>query len=68
MKSPLCIKIGGILEYLLSKWLEDKNITPFQIISTKKKIEWKDVSFHKIIEFYMINSRKYADEIGIYTD
>ncbi|GAH43370.1 unnamed protein product [marine sediment metagenome] len=45
-----CIKIGGILEYLLTKWLEEKNITPSQIISTKKKIEWKDVSFHKMID------------------
>lgn len=63
-----CIKIGGILEYLLSKWLEDKNITPSQITSNKKAKKWKDVKFHEMIKFYMENSRKYADEIGTYTD
>ena len=26
-----CVKIGGIIEYLLVIWLEDKSITPSQI-------------------------------------
>ncbi len=63
-----CIKIGGILEYLLTKWLQNKSVTPSQISSNKKVKKWKDVSFHKMIEFYMNNSRKYIDEIGTYTD
>jgi len=63
-----CIKIGGILEYLLTKWLQEKGITPQQIINTKKVKNWKDVSFHQMIEFYMNNSRTYADELGTYTD
>ena len=63
-----CIKIGGIIEYLLTKWLQDKGVSPSQIISTKKVKKWKDVSFHQMIDFYMNNSRNYADEIGTYTD
>lgn len=63
-----CIKMGGILEYLLTIWLQKKGLTPYQISSSKKVKKWKDVSFHKMIEFYMKNSRKYADEIGTYTD
>ena len=63
-----CIKIGGILEYLLTKWLQGKGLTPSQIIGTTKVKNWKDVSFHQMIDFYMNNSRNYADEIGTYTD
>ena len=63
-----CVKIGGIIEYLLVIWLEDKSITPSQITGTTKTKKWKDVSFHKMIEFYMNNSKSYSDEIGTYTD
>ena len=63
-----CVKIGGIIEYLLVIWLEDKSITPSQITGTTKTKKWKDVSLHKMIEFYMNNSKSYSDEIGTYTD
>lgn len=63
-----CIKIGGILEYLLTIWLEDKSITPSQITGNPKTNKWKDLSFHKMIEFYMNNSKIYSNEIGTYTD
>ncbi len=62
------IKIGGILEYLLTNWLKDKGITPSQILNTKKVKNWKDVSFHLMTEYYMNNSRNFTDEIGTYTD
>ena len=63
-----CIKIGGILEYLLTKWFQDKGVTPSQITGTTKTKKWKEVSFHKMIEFYMNNSMIYSDEMGTYTD
>lgn len=63
-----CIKIGVILEYLLIKWLQNKDLFPSQIINNKNVKKWKDVKFHQMIEFYMNNSRTYADEIGTYTD
>lgn len=63
-----CIKIGGILEYLLTKWLKNKGVTASQVIDTQKSKDWKDVTFHQMIEFYMNNSRSYSDEIGTYTD
>lgn len=63
-----CIKIGGILEYLLGNWLKNKQITPSQILNNKKVKKWKDVKFYQMIEFYMNNSKKFEDEIGSYTD
>lgn len=63
-----CIKMGGILEYLLTKWLQNKDVSPSQIMNNKKVKKWKDVKFHQMIEFYMRNSKKYANEIGTYTD
>ncbi|MFX1499802.1 MAG: hypothetical protein ACFFDH_02420 [Promethearchaeota archaeon] len=63
-----CVKMGGILEYLLIIWFEDKSITPSQISSKTKTKKWRDISFHEMIEFYMNNCKNYADEIGTYTD
>lgn len=63
-----CIKMGGILEYLLTLWLQDKDIAPSEITGNIKTKKWKVVSFHNMIKFYMNNSMNYSDEIGNYTD
>jgi len=62
-----CVKIGGILEYLLIKWFQNKKISPDEVIG-KKVRKWKAVKFYQLIEYYMNNSRKFEDEIGSYTD
>jgi len=63
-----CIKMGSILEYLLTLWLQNKGITPSQVTNKSNIKRWKYVKFYKMIEFYMNHSKKYSEEIGTYTD
>ncbi|TXT62514.1 MAG: hypothetical protein BAJALOKI3v1_560012 [Promethearchaeota archaeon] len=62
-----CIKIGIMLEYLLSIWLKEKTVIPLQITNDRKK-KWQYVTFREMIEFFMKNSKIYSDEIRTYTD
>lgn len=64
-----CIKIGSIVEYVLTKWIEDKKI-PVNIITTRKSAKkLEDISFNEKIDYY-INSgaKKYFFEIGSITE
>ena len=63
-----CIKIGGIIEYLLTIWLQNKGVSPSQVTNNTRINEWKRVKFHIMIEFYMNNIKNYSDEISTYID
>lgn len=64
-----CIKIGSILEYLLTKWLKNKSITSISHLKLKKPKNIDDASFYDKIQFYIENgSKTYSNEIGNITE
>ena len=60
-----CIKMGSILEYLLTKWLESKKITQINH-KQKKNLKLLDkANFYDKINFYLETARfDYKNEIG----
>lgn len=63
-----CVKMGSMLEYLLNTWFIKKGITPSRITSIETVKKWKEVTFSKMIDFYMNNAKKFENEIGTSTD
>lgn len=64
-----CIKIGSILEYLLTKWLHHKSITSITHSKLKKPKNLDDTNFYDKIQFYIENgSKTYSNEIGNITE
>lgn len=63
-----CVKMGSVLEYLLTIWLINKGIVPSMITKNETVTKWKDVMFSRMIDYYIDNSRKFKHEIGTSTD
>lgn len=60
-----CIKMGSILEYLLTKWLISKNITELTQSQNKMQISLDRAFFYDKINYYIKEARKkYKNEIG----
>ena len=60
-----CIKMGSILEYLLTKWLESKNVPVISHSQNKKQQPLDKAYFYDKIRFYIETARiKYKNEIG----
>lgn len=60
-----CIKMGSILEYLLTKWLESKNVPTIYHSQNKKQQPLDKAYFYDKIRFYIETARiKYKNEIG----
>ncbi len=60
-----CIKMGSILEYLLTKWLESKNIKQITHSHLKKQKSLSRAKFNDKIIFYLEIARfNYNNEIG----
>jgi len=60
-----CIKMGSILEYLLTKWLEYNNETLITHSQNKKQNPLGKAQFYDKIRFYIEKARiKYNNEIG----
>ena len=64
-----CIKIGSILEYILTKWVEDKKI-PLSSLTKKKWVKkLKDVIFEEKINYYInTGAKNYNFELGSITE
>lgn len=64
-----CIKIGSILEYILTNWIEDKGIQLSSLSKRKKVKKLKDVTFEEKINYYInVGAKKYNFEIGTTTE
>ena len=64
-----CIKIGSILEYLITKWLKSKSISTISHSKTKIpnkpfNVEIKTSFFHKVQYYIEHGSNIYSNEIG----
>ncbi len=60
-----CIKMGSILEYLLTKWLESKKIAQINHIQDKKLKSLDKAWFYDKIMYYIETARyDYNNEIG----
>ncbi len=60
-----CIKIGSILEHLITKWLKSKSISAISHSKTKKSINVDNSSFFDKVQYYIeYGSNIYSNEIG----
>ena len=64
-----CVKMGSILEYILTKWIESKKI-PLSSLTNRKYIKkMKDLFFEEKINYYLKSgAKKYNFEIGSITE
>lgn len=64
-----CVKMGSILEYGLTKWIESKKI-PISLLTKKKWVKrLEDVTFEEKITYYIKTSaKKYNFELGTITE
>jgi hypothetical protein len=61
----VCVKMGAILEYLLTKWLKSKGVTHITHTQRKKPKDIKYASFWDKIMYYLETARKdFNNEIG----
>lgn len=64
-----CIKMGSILEYLLTRWIESKNIPINQITSRRNVNSFDKVYFSEKIDYYLqVGSIQFQQEIGKKTE
>lgn len=64
-----CVKMGSILEYGLTKWIESKK-SPISLLTKKKWVKrLEDITFEEKITYYIkAGAKKYNFELGTITE